>query len=255
LADWLLSQGRSSVTTAEAADLLGVPSGQVRQRLHAPTRRGQWVSPARGLWLPVPPEYRTWGAPPGIEIVDRLLGYLGVDYYVGWLAAAELHGAAHEAPQVFQVATGRHVRDRAVGRTRFQFLTRADLGPLPVVQWPTRAGVARVATRELTLLDLAADLAVGGGLHNVATVTAELAEEGIDVEALARVARLFPAAAGRRVGYLLDAGAGLPGLDGLAAAVARPETAPSYLDPTAPAVGPLERRWRVCVNRTPEPEV
>lgn len=64
-ADWALSHGISALTTSELADLLDIPAGQVRQRLAAPTRRGEWASPARGLWMPVTPEFRTWGAPQG----------------------------------------------------------------------------------------------------------------------------------------------------------------------------------------------
>jgi predicted transcriptional regulator of viral defense system len=40
---------------------------------------------------------------------------------VALLSAAELHGAAHQAPQVFQVMVDRHVRDRGVGRARLRF--------------------------------------------------------------------------------------------------------------------------------------
>src|SRR5262249_50589946 len=123
-ADWMLARGRSSATTAEMAEILDVAPDLVRVRLHPYVRRGEWVSPARGLWIPVPPEYRLWGAPEGIEIVDRVMRHLGVQYYVGWLSAAALYGAAHHAPQVFQVAVSRHVADRQVGRTNFRFAAR-----------------------------------------------------------------------------------------------------------------------------------
>lgn len=53
-----------------------------------------------------------------------MMRHLTVDYYVGWLTAAAVHGAEHQAPQTFHVATDRHVRDRTVGRTRFQFARR-----------------------------------------------------------------------------------------------------------------------------------
>ena len=56
LADWLLAHGRTSITTGETAELLDIPADQVRVRLHVPSRRGELVSPARGLWIPVPPQ-------------------------------------------------------------------------------------------------------------------------------------------------------------------------------------------------------
>lgn len=254
LAAWLLSRGRDSATTAELVSLLGVPADQVRRRLHAPARRGEWVSPARGLWIPVPPEYRTWGAPPGIEIVDVLMKHVDVDYYVGWLSAAEIHGASHQAPQVFQVATSQHVRQRSVGRTRFQFLTRSSLDEIPTIERPTRSGYARVSTREATMLDVASDVLLAGGIDNVATVIIELGEDELDGGALVRLSEHFPVSAGRRVGWILDEFTERDDLTSLRDAVGRRAVSTSMLDPSGPTVGGIDDRWGVRVNRDVQEE-
>lgn len=254
-ADWHLARGISATTAPELARLLGVPTDHVRKRLHAPATRGEWVMPVRGLWLPVPPEFRTWGALPGLEMIDAMMQHLAVPYYVGWLSAAEIHGAAHQAPQVFQVAVGRLVRDRTVGRTRFRFMQRPRIGELPTLAHPTRAGSARVATPELTALDVATDPALAGGMDNMATVLVELAEHpGLDPSALADLAVHFPAASGRRVGYVVEQLASTGELDPLHRAVAARSSAPSRLDPSGPASGPVNERWRVHLNRELEDE-
>ncbi|SEF15568.1 Transcriptional regulator, predicted component of viral defense system [Jiangella alba] len=256
LADWLLSRGLVAVTTAQAAQLLGVPPDQVRRRLHAPARRGEWVMPAHGLWMAVHPEYRTWGAPPGIEIVDTVMRHLHTDYYVGWLSAAEIHGAAHQAPQVFQVATSRHIRAKQVGRTRFTFMTRESVGAVPVIERPTRSGHARVSTREATILDVAADIDIAGGVTNAATVIAELADDdGIDVGTLADLAHNYPAAAGRRAGWVLDRFGPELELEPLRDVVQSKATAPSLLDAAGPTTSELDRDWRLRVNRDVEVDV
>ncbi len=204
MADWALARGRSSFTSAELSELLNVSEDQVRRRLHAPAKRGEWVMPVRGLWVPVPPEFRLWGGPPGIELVDAMMRHLGVGYYVGWLTAAGLHGATHQAQQVFHVAANRHVRDREVGRTRFEFAQR-DVVAIPTVTHPTRSGTALVSTPAATALDVAADIARAGGTNNAATVILELAEvESFSVLDVAGLAPRFPAAAGRRVGWILE---------------------------------------------------
>jgi len=59
LADGLLAHGRSAVTTTEAAEILGVPKDQVRVRLNAGVHAGRLFSPSRGLWVAIPPKYRT----------------------------------------------------------------------------------------------------------------------------------------------------------------------------------------------------
>jgi predicted transcriptional regulator of viral defense system len=250
LADWLLSRGVSSLTTTAAAGYLSVPEDQVRRRLHTPGRRGQWVSPAHGLWIPVPPEYRAWGAPPGIEIIDALMGHLRARYYVGWLSAAEMYGAAHQAPQVFQVATDRQVRARQVGRTRLEFWIRTGLDDLPTIAFPTRSGSACVSTPELTMLDVASDIQLVGGIDNAATVLVELADhEQLDLARLAGLAGRFPAASVRRVGWVLEHLADSADLEDLhRAATSRSESA-SILDPLGPVSGPIDRRWRLRINR------
>jgi hypothetical protein len=110
-ASWLLSQGISSITTAELVELLGIPQNHIPSRMAALKRRNEIISPAHGLWIPVLPEYITWGAPPAIDIIDALMRHLGTHYYVGWLSAAQLHGASHQAPQVFQAATSKMVSE------------------------------------------------------------------------------------------------------------------------------------------------
>ena len=67
--------------------------------------------------MPVAPQYRTWGAPPPAELVDTLMAHLDREYYVGWLSASELLGAAHQRPQVFQVAVDASIAARRIGWT------------------------------------------------------------------------------------------------------------------------------------------
>lgn len=245
LADWLLARGRSAVTTQEAAGLMDIRPELVRVRLHS--RRGEFVSPVRGLWVPVPPEYRLWGAPEGIELIDRMMRHVAVDYYVGWLSAAALHGAAHHAPQTFQVATGRRVPDRKVGRTDFRFITRSAVTTLPTVDHRTRSGSAVVSSPELTALDVATDVGLAAGIDNVATVIVGLADEGLDLQALAELAPRFPAAAVRRIGWILD---NFDERDAspLLERIHRETATPSALDPSRPRRGPTDQRWLIRVN-------
>ena len=254
LADWALAHGHGALTTADVAALLAVDPDQVRRRLNVPAHRGEWVQPTRGLWVPVPPEYRTWGAPPGIELVDLIMRHLSVDYYVGWLSAAAIHGAAHQAPQVFQVAVNRHLRDRAVGRTRFSFAQR-DVTQIPITAVPTRDGSARVSTVEATMLDVANDPIRAAGIDNAATVIVELAElESFDVTTLAALADRFPAATGRRLGWILSQFTDGHDLGPLRSAVRDAVPSASRLDAHTTDGGPLDDAWMLVINRELEPE-
>lgn len=254
-ADWALSRGKMALTTAEVAELLGAPAAQVPQRLASAVRRTEWVTPARGLWVPVPPEYRGWGGPPAVEFIDQTMRFLGVVYYLGWLSAAALFGAAHQAPQVTQVATARLVRDRAVGQVQLRFYTRTGISGLPTTTHTARSGPVQMSTPEVTALDLASDLALGAGIDNVATVLTELAESpGLAAEQLGQLATRYPPAAGRRVGWILEQFSDMDGLDALHAAVAPAAPTPSLLDSLSPSRGRVDERWNVRANADVEAE-
>jgi predicted transcriptional regulator of viral defense system len=254
-ADWALAHGVVSMTTLEVAELLGAPPSQVPQRLAAAKARGEWIAPARGLWAPVAPEFRAWGGPPATEFITALADHLNVDYYVGWLAAAELHGAAHHAPQVSQIAVSRLIRDRRIGRARLSFHVRSNLARLPVMVRMARASRYRVSSPEVTALDIAADIDLAGGLDNAATVIADLADEtGLDETKLSEIAPLFPAAASRRVGWIVENYADVGRLDALALVTQGMSVAPARLHPSLGFTGSLDRRWGLRINKLVEVE-
>jgi predicted transcriptional regulator of viral defense system len=242
------------MTTAQVADLLGVPASQVPQRLAAPKGRGEWIAPARGLWIPVPPEFRAWGGPPAAEFIAPLMAHLGATYYIGWLAAAAVHGAAHQASQVTHVATSKVVRDRRVGRADLRFHARGRVAVLPTVRRTARSGTYVVSSPEVTALDVASDIAISGGLDNAATVITELANEtGLDDATLAQLAVLYPDTAARRVGWIVETHADQR-LDHLAAHVEHGSANPARLHPAQPLTGALDERWRLSLNKTVEVE-
>jgi predicted transcriptional regulator of viral defense system len=255
LSDWALSHGITSLSTEEVMHLCGLPANQVSQRMASLRKRGKLFSPARGLWVPIPPEYRTWGAPDPMNYIDDMMAHLGADYLVGWLTAAERHGAGHHAAQVFQVATGKTVRARAFGRSRLEFYTRGYVGPAAESADLLRKTGVRVASPGTTMLMLAADPGICGGVSNVANLVVELAEEhaGFSTEAITD-APLFPDTAARRLGWLLDTfGDGSP--DGLAGYCASLTSEPSFLSPSSARTGKLDAKLRIVVNEEVDPDI
>lgn len=252
LPDHMLSEGTSWFTASEAADTVGVPLAHVYPGLKRLADRGQIFSPARGFYVPIPPEFRTWGSVPATHYVDAMMRHLNRRYYVGLLSAAELHGAAHQRPQVFQVMVERPLATRRNGRTRLSFHVRSRLAEVPTEQLTTPTGYLVVSTPEATVLDLASRPADGGGLDNVATVLVELAEEGtLDVAALVAATESSTVSALRRVGWMLDRFTDLDvsGLRGLATA-----SAPTMLDPHGGRRGSIDVDWGLIINSSVEPE-
>lgn len=255
LPDALMAAGVHAFTTEDAARMAGIKPDSARPALARLIKNKLAFSPARGLYIPVPSEYRSWGAVPAIWFIDSLMVHLGRHYYVGYLSAAELHEAAHQRPQVFQVVVDEDVRARSFGRVRMRFVTNRRAAELPTVRRNTPTGTLALATPEVTAMDLANRPEHGGGLHNVATVLADLADNGkLHDAGLAVLVARYPAAAARRAGWIVEQVTGVR-LDALAEAAAGATDTPSDLDQHGPRRGKVDQRWRLRVNATLEPDL
>ena len=209
-------------------------------------------SPAKGLYVIVPPEYRSWGVVPGDWFIDAMMGHLERDYYVSFLTAAARHGAAHQAPQTFQAVVDRPVRDRDIQRVRLRFIATKFIGGMSTEAMRSHTGTFRIATREATAVDLAWRPRHGGGIDNVATVLRDLGE--LDAERLARDATNRGRGTARRLGWLLRRLR--PEVDTFwLEQVARPgDGTAAVLVPGNPARGPVDPEWGLRINGTLEAE-
>jgi predicted transcriptional regulator of viral defense system len=259
LPDYLLARGEHWVTAAGIAEILDVSDVEARQTAGRWRSRQQAFSPTRGAYVLIPPQYRTWGAVPASHFVDDLMRFLGHPYYVGFLSAAEVHDAAHQRPQVFQVVTDAHLRDREFDRVRMTFIRSAATASRPTVTVNTPTGTMTVSTPEVTVLDMASAPEHSGGLSNIATVIADLLEDSkLDTAELARVAATYPASVAQRTGWLIDLVAreigGDVDLDALIV-VAAQRSKPTPLASGDEPTGPHDLRWNIIVNADVEPDL
>lgn len=254
--NWLLSHGITSATTEDIARYIDVPANQVRQRMATPAKRSEIVSPARGLWVPVAPEYREWGGPEAITYIDSLMRHLNAHYYVGWMSAAALLGASHHASQVFQVASSKVVANRVIGRSDIRFYVRSNVSTLPTFQFKTQTGFATVSTRAATMLSIANDMEMASGPNNAANVIIELSEtDDAYLQEVADCSSLFPASALRRLGWILDTFADGQDLEPLAAISQMNKTKLSKLSMYDTYSGRIDKKWSLDINTRIEPDV
>lgn len=252
LPEALIAEGRYWATTKELAALTGSTPGATHQAIARLRRQGRLFSPARGFYVMVPPEYRSWRVVPGEWFIDAMMKYLGRDYYVGFLTAAAMHGAAHQSPQTFQVVTTKYLPDRDLGRVHLRFTTSERVKEMAVEQRVTQTGYFTLATRETTVVDLVWHVRAGGGISNVATVLKEIGQ--LNGDGLARLAPVRDRATARRLGWLLEAYR--PDVDPhWLSVVAAPKLGePVLLSPSAPRRGRVDDRWGVVVNTVVEPD-
>jgi predicted transcriptional regulator of viral defense system len=259
LPDHWLARGEHWVTVAMITDALGVSDVAARQIAGRWKERNLAFSPTRGAYVLIPPQFRTWGAVPASHFIDDMMGFLGHRYYVGFLSAAEVHDAAHQRPQVFQVVTDAHLRDRDFGRVRLRFIRSAAVAHRPTVVRNTPTGTMTVSTAEATILDMTSAPQHSGGLSNVATVIAQLLEDGkLDPAALAVVAAGYPAPVAQRAGWLIEFTAREAGHDvdlTELRTVAAARSRPVPLSPGAEVGGERDAHWNVVVNADVEPDL
>jgi predicted transcriptional regulator of viral defense system len=252
LPDRLIGEGRYWVTAEQAAELLGRDKPAVYPRLAELERAGKLFSPAKGLYVVVPAEYRSWGVVPAEWFIDPMMRHLDRTYYVAFLSAAAHHGASHQAPQTFQVVVDRSLADRKLGRVRLHFVRKTDIANAEWEETRSHTGSYLVASPETTLVDLAWRPREGGGISNVATVMREMEE--LSGERLARLATTRGRGTARRLGWLAERFR--PDIETFwLKQVARPaEGSPAVLVPGNEPRGSLDPSWGLRLNGVVEPD-
>jgi predicted transcriptional regulator of viral defense system len=257
----LLSAGRVVFTRDEAQQALGTSAGAFLDAAERQQRKHHLLSPRQGFYVIVPPQYLAWGGPPPAWYIDDLMRHESCPYYVGLLKAAELHGAAHQAVMEFQVITNKRLPQLHVGRSSITFYYRKDFRPITagILDRKTDTGRMKVSSPELTVLDLLRYPHAGGGLDNIATVVADLAEQ-LDAGKLARLAAAYERSVSQRLGYLLDRSDHSERAEALRALLTKRSTVPWVeLEPSlandkdlTPEPQDRNERWHIIARHLPE---
>lgn len=129
--DSLAAKGRYYFATEEAVAALGSSPVAARAAIRRLREKGLLAMPFRGFHLIVPPEYRAIGCLPADQFVPQLMEHRGPAYYAGLPTAASLHGAAHQAPMVFQTTVATDRPEIRCGRVRAEFAARANATEIP----------------------------------------------------------------------------------------------------------------------------
>jgi predicted transcriptional regulator of viral defense system len=250
----LQTNGQLVFTTEDAVRALGKSVPAVRAQLRRLKEKGHIADPHRGFHVVVPPRYRRLGCLPPDHFIPSLMEHLKEPYYVGLLSAAAYHGAAHQAPMVFQLMVRRSRRSLRCGGVRVDFVARRDMEGTSWVERDTPTGVLRIASPAATAVELVGYQERCGFLDNVATVLSELSQS-VDGDALEAEARRAPTAWVQRLGYLLVLVGQEVLADRLAKVLAHRNLFTVALAPWLDMEGtPRDSRWQVALNTEVEPD-
>lgn len=193
-----------SFSKEKAMEETGLSDAAFRMAASRLRKKSQLIQPWQGFFVIVPPQYQRRGAPPATFFIDQLMNYLNKPYYVGLLSAASMFGAAHHAPQEFQVLVPNQMRKIKIEHLRIVFIQNSYLDEISTSRRTTETGEITVSTPEATALDLVYYDDRSGYLDNVATVLSDLAER-LDPEQLLKASKNYHSRASvQRLGYMLD---------------------------------------------------
>ena len=251
----LLQRGQYHFTTNDAMKALNGDSHSVTRALNRLKQKGELATPQRGFYVVIPPEYRPLGCLPAEQFVPQLMDRIGEQYHVALLSAAQLHGAAHQRPQRFQVMVQKPHKPIECGTVCVNFFVRSGLARVSTVIMNTPRGHLRVSSVEATALELVGYAKHAGGLDNVATILSELAES-IAADKLTKEANHVPLAWAQRLGYLLELVGRNDSACELERFVRKRARRVTPLNASLPRKG-AERslRWRVAMNVKVEPDL
>ena len=253
--DSLAAAGRHHFNSTEARAALGVSATATNAALHRLAKHGLIASPARGFYVTVRPEYRSLGCLPAEQFIPALMKREGRAYYAALLTAAQYHGAAHQRPQAFQVLVGRQRRALVCGHVRVTFMLRRGLQEVPVQALNTPRGTLCMSTPEATAIDLIGYQEKVGGLDQVSTVLAELAER-LQADKLPVAAAAAPISWAQRLGYSLERVGAPPKAIPLQEYVRTHARESTPLMPGLPQEDShRDNRWKLWVNAQVEPEL
>ena len=161
------------------------------------------IKPIRGFYVIIPLEYSAIGQLPATWYIDDLMRYLGINYYVGLLSAAALHGAGHHQPQSFQLVTDKQHRNICIGKHDIHFLSTQKFNTRQSQDQKTDTGYMKVASPEQTAVDLVQFYKASGHFNHIVTVLSELAEQ-LDSDRLLLCVKNVGIAHAQRLGYLIN---------------------------------------------------
>jgi len=232
-----------------ATTTLGLPRPKVRSLLRYWCARG-WLSRIRrGIYITVPLNARS----PSEWREDAWITANTVfsPCYIGGWSAAEHWGLTEQIFSDIVVFTSASVRERTpvIKRTKYVVVSIPEKKFFALISvWRNSVKIA-ISSPSRTIADILNTPRLGGGMKHVAEITTEYfsGEHRNDAELRLCLEKLKNRTAMKRLGYLIET-LRIDTPDTLAFCLDNVSAGYSKLDPSAPAMGKLLRRWNLQIN-------
>jgi len=201
----LRADGRRYFEFDQLVHDLGISVAAAKSGIYRLKKTGFVITPAKGLYIIVPPERQPYGCIPAEELVPILMNFLKCGYYVSLLSAASHYGATHQKASSFQVIANKRLKHNLeFGQVKIDLLYKKSLEKLPIKDITVSTGYLKIATPELVLFDLFMYRHQSGGLNHIATVLSELIESVNPTRLIALAKTIREVSWLQRLGYILE---------------------------------------------------
>ncbi len=201
----LLSIEEYSFSLDEVLDNTSKHITAVRRELSRLIEKKEIVNLRRGFYLIIPPRYSKIGKLPLALYVHKLFAYLNRDYYIGLYSAAKIHGASHQQIHgdyiIIETPKLNTVRKKNL---LLQFHTTVHWPRNNIVKKRSDAGAYKVASPELTFIDLIHYQSKLGGINRMMASLEELTEAFSEHDLEALLAWYEHKSTLQRAGFLLE---------------------------------------------------
>ena len=254
--DSLTANGEISFTAERFCRELKIIHSAGLSALRRLKKKKEIVSPSKGYYLILTPEFRNQGCLPADYFIDDLMHHLNKSYYVSLLSAALYYGAAHQQPQIFQIMVRNKKEDIRCGNIYVEFIKNIHCDKIPIRQIKTRTGYMKISTPEATAMDMLKYMRQCGGINRIATVIEELAESMSEKALNKLVIQSDGYAWVYRLGFLLDKF----GHSKLATALYKNlDKNPTDIIPLVPYASrrgaARDKKWRIAINAKVESDL
>jgi len=200
------SAGKSCFSFSEASKRFpSIHFDSLKRNLSRLVIKHKICSVWKGFYVIVPVEYQSKGIIPAVYYIDQLMKFLGRNYYISLLNAAEFYGAAHQRPMEFTVmTTPPSLRSTLKKDIKINFNNKSVICPQFTEQRKTPTSYVSISSPELTATDLIQFEETIGGLNRASTVLYELAESCHFKKLNDDFFEYVPTPVIQRLGYLLD---------------------------------------------------
>lgn len=203
LLDELRRKAKRVFTNKDAESLLQTSAVATLKVLHRLKRKQEIVTVTQGLYALLEPSERKHGIRL-LPIIDTVMKYKKLPYYVGLLSGADYYGAAHHKPMALQLMINQRITFRKSELLGLEVHVKKTFPEFGIEKTKLPSGYVNISSPALTALDLLAYTNACGGFNNVSQVIHDLHEKISKKDLIKCCKKYGDIQAVQRLGFLLE---------------------------------------------------